>query len=51
MLAITLILIAILAAWAMYKVIVYALPSLLGFGAGSVAMSAGAGWVGAVVTA
>jgi hypothetical protein len=50
MLAITLALIAILAVWAAYKVIVYALPCLLGFGAGSVAISAGAGWVAAALT-
>jgi hypothetical protein len=41
---------AILAVWAMYKVIVYALPCLLGFGAASVAISTGAGWFGAALT-
>ncbi|MGD9968232.1 MAG: hypothetical protein AB7T59_17060 [Hyphomonadaceae bacterium] len=49
MLAIVLGIGAVLALWAMYKVIVYALPSLLGLGAASLALNAGAGWVGAVV--
>jgi hypothetical protein len=41
---------AILAVWAMYKVIVYALPCLLGLGVASVAISTGAGWFGATLT-
>ena len=41
---------AILAVWAMYKVIVYALPCLLGLGVASVAISTGAGWFGAALT-
>lgn len=40
---------AVLALWAMYKVIVYALPCLLGLGAASLAFSAGTGWVGATI--
>jgi hypothetical protein len=50
MLAIVLALGAILAVWAMYKVIVYTLPCLLGLGAASLAINAGAGWVGAGLT-
>jgi hypothetical protein len=41
---------AILAVWAMCKVIVYALPCLLGLGVASVAISAGAGWFDAALT-
>lgn len=45
MLAIALGVGAVLALWAMYKVIVYALPCLLGLGVASLAFSAGAGWL------
>lgn len=40
---------AVLALWAVYKVIVYALPCLLGLCAGWIALSAGAGWMGATI--
>lgn len=49
MLAIALGIGAVLALWAMYKVIVYALPCLLGLGAGWMAFSTGAGWMGATI--
>jgi hypothetical protein len=49
MLAIALGVGAVLALWAMYKVIVYALPCLLGLGAGWMALSTGTGWVGATI--
>jgi len=49
MLAIALGIGAVLTLWAMYKVIVYALPSLLGLGAASLALNTGAGWIGSVV--
>jgi hypothetical protein len=50
MLPIALALGAILAVWAMYKVIVYALPCFLGLGVASVAISTGAGWFGTALT-
>jgi hypothetical protein len=50
MLAFTLALAAIIAVWAMYKTIVYALPFLVGLGIASVAFDTGAGWVGATLT-
>lgn len=40
---------AVLVLWAMYNVIIYALPCLLGLGAASVAFSAGTGFIGAVI--
>lgn len=49
MLAIALGIGAVLALWAIYKVIVYALPCLLGLGAGWLAFSTGAGWIGATI--
>ena len=49
MLPIALALVAVLAVWAMYKVIVYALPCLLGLGGASLAMSSGVGWVSAAL--
>lgn len=49
MLPIVLALGAILAVWAMYKVIVYALPCLLGLGVASLAINTGAGLVGAIL--
>jgi hypothetical protein len=41
---------AVVVAWVMYKAIVHALPCLLGLGIASVAISSGAGWVGAAIT-
>lgn len=38
---------AVLSIWAMYKVIIYALPCLLGLGTASMAINTGAGWLGA----
>lgn len=49
MLAIALGIGTVLALWAMYKVIVYALPCLLGLGAGWMAFSTGAGWIGSTI--
>jgi len=49
MLAIALGVGAVLALWAMYKVIVYALPFLLGLGASWMALGTGAGWIGATI--
>lgn len=40
---------AVLALWAMYKVIVYALPCLMGYGAALVAFGTNAGWLGATI--
>jgi hypothetical protein len=37
---------AVLAVWALYKLIVYALPCLLGFGVAYLAANTGAGWFG-----
>jgi len=49
MLGITLALGAIIAVWAMYKAIVYAVPCLIGWGLARVAIDTGAGWFGAVL--
>lgn len=49
MLAIALGMGAVLALWAIYRVIVYALPCLLGLGAGWMVLSTGAGWMGATI--
>ena len=49
MLAIALGIGAVVVLWAIYKVIVYALPCLLGLGAGGMAFSTGAGWIGAII--
>jgi hypothetical protein len=46
MVLLTLVLLAIVL-WTIYKVVVYALPCLIGYGVGSVAFSTNAGWVGA----
>jgi hypothetical protein len=40
---------AALTLWAIYKVIVYALPCFLGIGAGWIALRTGADWMGAII--
>ena len=40
---------AVLALWTMYKVIVYALPCLIGYSAALMAFGANAGWLGATI--
>jgi hypothetical protein len=40
---------AVLAVWALYKLVVHALPCLLGFGVAYVAIHTGAGWFGAAL--
>lgn len=42
-------LLAVLALWVMYRVIVYALPCLIGYGAALVAFGSDAGWLGAAI--
>lgn len=49
MVGLFLILFALVALWAMYKVIVYALPCLIGYGAALLAFNSNAGYLGASI--
>ncbi|MEZ5973137.1 MAG: hypothetical protein R3C31_15100 [Hyphomonadaceae bacterium] len=48
---IALLILGVIAIWAIYKAVVYALPCLLGLGAASVALDTGGGSVGAIFLA